>query len=174
MAPRRSPRNVSPESHGTLNDQPDQALIDDELAARQRKRQRDEDHEDAIRQLELQERRVRQEHEQELHHERLRLLREQQTQITAQDDGTVDRDAAKEGEIAPEAKEVSALFPSLPQTQIVLIYNNEFDPINLFKLQRKTGFSSTQEKADDVIIANGKFRIKKKTGSAKEYKLPKH
>ena len=69
-------------------------------------------------------------HEKDLYQRRL-------AQLTAESPATgrrPDPEEEDEGEIPPEAKEVSLLFPTALQKEIAAIFEGKFDPTNLFKL----------------------------------------
>jgi hypothetical protein len=67
-------------------------------------------------------------------------------------------DDEEEGEIPPEVKEVVLLFPAISQKEIAAIFDNKFDPRNLYKLYYRK--------------VCGKIRTKKRTGTAKDYPHP--
>ncbi|KAN0079533.1 hypothetical protein V8E54_004747 [Elaphomyces granulatus] len=81
---------------------------------------------------------------------------------------TADED--DEGEIPPEAIEVSLLFPAVPQKEVAAIFEGKFDPKNLYKLHRKV--TLTNEDEDEVSFIDGKLRTKKRTGTTKDYPQP--
>jgi hypothetical protein len=76
-------------------------------------------------------------------------------------------DEEDEGEIPPEAKEVSLLFPTAPQKEIAAIFEGKFNPTNLFKLHWKVTLSNNEE--EDISMIGGKLWAKKRTGTAKDY-----
>ena len=115
------------------------------LPDRPQKCTRKEERDDELHALELEAKRAAIEHDNEI---RRRALQQQEelhqlklaqfnTEYTSNPN-----DQDDEGEIPPEAKAVSLLFPSAPQKEVAAIFNNKFDPTNLYKLCRKIGLPS--------------------------------
>jgi hypothetical protein len=76
----------------------------------------------------------------------------------------------EEGEIPPEAKEAALLFPAISQRDIGAIFENKFDPRNLYKLYRKVSLTVVEE--EEISVSGGKIRTKKRTGTTKDYPNP--
>jgi hypothetical protein len=79
-------------------------------------------------------------------------------------------DDEEEGEIPPEAKEAALLFPAISQKDIAAIFENKFDPRNLYKLYRKVSLTVVEE--EEISVSGGKIRTKKRTGTTKDYPNP--
>jgi hypothetical protein len=103
--------------------------------------------------------------EEELHRQKLAQLA---TPLREGRYPTADED--DEGEISPEAIEVSLHFPAVPQKEIAAIFEGKFDPKNLYKLHRKVTLAN--EDGDEVSFVDGKLRTKKRTGTTKDYPQP--
>ena len=75
-----------------------------------------------------------------------------------------------EGEIPPEAKEVSLLFPIAPQKEVAAIFEGKFDPVNLYKLRGRVTLSRDDD--EEISVTGGKLRAKKRSGTVKDYPRP--
>jgi hypothetical protein len=73
----------------------------------------------------------------------------------------------QEGETPLEALAISEKFPGLPHSQIALIFLNKFEPKNLHKLRR--GGDINDDLEEDVTLSGGRLRVKRTTGTAKDY-----
>jgi hypothetical protein len=93
--------------------------------------------------------------ERELHQQKLARITSVDSSVTRH----VDQDD-DEGEIPPEAKEVSLLFPVASQKEIASIFEGKFDPVNLYKLRGRVSLSN---------VTGGKFRAKKRSGTVQDY-----
>lgn len=97
--------------------------------------------------------------ERELHQQKLARITSVDSSVDSSVTRHVDQDD-DEGEIPPEAKEVSLLFPVAPQKEIASIFEGKFDPVNLYKLRGRVSLSK---------VTGGKFRAKKRSGTVKDY-----
>jgi hypothetical protein len=70
-------------------------------------------------------------------------------------------DDEEEGEIPPEAKDAALLFPAISQKDIAAIFENKFDPRNLYKLYRKVSLTVVEE--EEISVLGGRIRTKKRT-----------
>lgn len=75
-----------------------------------------------------------------------------------------------EGEIAPEAKEITLLYPAIPSKNIAAIFDGTFDPKDLYKLHRTVSLDVDDE--DEISIVGGKLLSKRRKGTAKDYPYP--
>ncbi|KAN0067895.1 hypothetical protein V8E54_014142 [Elaphomyces granulatus] len=103
-------------------------------------------------------------HQLELERARIELERQR---ISIADNSLNDEE---EGEIPPEAKEAALLFPAISQKDIAAIFENKFDPRNLYKLYRKVSLTVVEE--EEISVSGGKIRTKKRTGTTKDYPNP--
>ena len=103
--------------------------------------------------------------ERELHQQKLARITSVDSSVTRHVDQYED-----EGEIPPEAKEVSLLFPVAPQNEIASIFEGKFDPVNLYKLRGRVSLSKDDD--EEISVTGGKLRAKKRSGTVKDYPRP--
>jgi hypothetical protein len=169
-----SQRDAQVQVSGTQEPENLQQALDvqqSDLPNRPRKRTRKEERDDELHALELEAKRAMIEHENEV---RRRALQQQEelhqlklAQFSTEYTPNLN-DQDDEGEIPLEAKAVSLLFPSAPQREVAAIFNNKFDPSNLYKLCRKIGLLSDADD-QDISFTRGKLRSRKRTGTFKDY-----
>lgn len=71
------------------------------------------------------------------------------------------------GEIPNEVKLLASQFAGLPEGEIAKIFANKFRPINLYKLRQMRGCDDMYR--DQISIEEGTLKMKKVTGSYKDY-----
>ena len=74
-----------------------------------------------------------------------------------------------EGEFLIEVKKIALSLPGLPRKAINAIYENKFNPLELYKLRRHTGREREEERPRTIEDINGVIVSKKKGGSLKDF-----
>lgn len=73
-------------------------------------------------------------------------------------------------EVHPESQSIRRRFARLPQDQIVKIFHNKFDPINLYRLRYRRGLQAEADQDQDTFfIKDGVLKVRRAGGSYKDF-----
>lgn len=72
------------------------------------------------------------------------------------------------GEISAATLLVASRYPGLPKAKTTQIFNNKFQPENLYRLRHLKG-REDKDREDNVTIENGLMKLKSATGSLRDF-----